>query len=252
MFYILNNSKSGMIAQQQKLDIISNNMVNINTHGYKKVDSSFASLFQRDLNAKGIPTSDLNSSIGNGVKLVGVTRNKNQGSLQPTGVNTDIAIDGSGFFKLTDGNGQVSYTRSGAMNVDVFGRITDKSGNLVEVTYAEGIDPLNTGLTNENLVIDKNGSVSTKDGQWIGKINLYDTVGSDLLIAKGDNKFVPVDDNVIMFQVQSDFYQGHLEMSNVDVGQEMSEMILAQRAYQMATKGVTTADEMWSMLNNVR
>ena len=68
MFFILNNSKSGMIAQQQKLDIISNNMVNVNTHGYKKIDSSFSSLFYRDLNTNGIPTSENNALIGNGVK----------------------------------------------------------------------------------------------------------------------------------------------------------------------------------------
>ena len=94
--------------------------------------------------------------------------------------------------------------------------------------------------------------MSTSDGQWICKINLYDTVGNGTLISKGENSFVPSGENVIMFQVQSDFYQGHLEMSNVDIAQEMTEMILAQRAYQMATKGISTADEMWSMLNNVR
>ena len=252
MFYILNNSKSGMIAQQQKLDIISNNMVNVNTHGYKKIDSSFASLFHKDLNIKGVPTSDFNSSVGNGVKLTGIGKNKSQGSLQPTGINTDIAIDGNGLFKITDGNGQVFYTRSGAMNVDTFGRITDKNGNLVEVSYFDGVDLMNTGLTASNMIIDRNGLVSTSDGQWICKINLYDTVGNGTLISKGENSFVPSGENVIMFQVQSDFYQGHLEMSNVVIAQEMTEMILAQRAYQMATKGISTADEMWSMLNNVR
>ena len=252
MFFILNNSKSGMIAQQQKLDIISNNMVNVNTNGYKKIDSSFSSLFYRDLNTNGIPTSENNALIGNGVKNTGVTRNKTQGSLQLTGQNTDVAIDGAGFFKITDANGEVAYTRSGALNVDIFGRLTDKDGNLIEVSYNEGINPANTGLTNTNVVIDKNGFVSTSDGKEIGRINLYDTVGGGSLISKGDNKFVTIDENVIMFQVEANFYQGHLEMSNVDVGEEMSDMILAQRAYQMASKGVTTADEMWSMLNNIR
>lgn len=252
MFHILNNSRTGMIAQQNKLDIISNNMVNINTHGYKKIDSSFSSLMQSGLNLRGVPTSDDIASLGGGVKITGVSRNKTQGSLQTTGNKTDIGIDGSGFFKGTDGNGQVFYTRSGAFNVDLLGRLTDKDGNLIDVSYAEGVDPSNTGLNNSNMIVDRNGVISTTDGKWIGKINLYDTGGNNSLISKGDNKFVPVSENITMFQVQSDFYQGYLEMSNVDVGQEMSEMILAQRSYQMATKGVTTADEMWSMLNNVR
>ncbi len=252
MFHILNTSKSGMMAQQQKLDIIANNMVNINTHGYKKIDSSFANLFYKDLNGKGIPTSENISLIGNGVKISQITRNKNQGSLQSTGMNTDVAIDGNGFFKITDGNGQVFYTRNGSLNVDTFGRLTDKDGNLIEVTYDAGIDPLNTGLTNTNLVIDKSGFISTSSGQSIGKINLYDASGNDSLISKGDNKFMPVSQDIIMFQVNSDLYQNHLEMSNVDVSQEMTEMLLAQRAYQMSSKGITTVDEMWSMLNSVR
>lgn len=252
MFFILNNSKTGMIAQQQKLDIISNNMVNVNTHGYKKLDSSFTNLYYKDLHSKGIPTTKEKASLGTGVKNTGATRNKSQGSLQMTGVKTDVAIDGAGFFKIVDGNGQVAYTRSGALNVDLFGRLTDKDGNIIDVTYNEGINPVNTGLTNSNLVIDKNGYISTSDGGTIGRINLYDTSGSNSLISKGDNKFVPANENVIMFQVSSDFFQGHLEMSNVDVGQEMTDMIMAQRAYQLASKGVTTADEMWSMLNNIR
>lgn len=252
MFYILNISKTGMTAQQQKLDVIANNMVNVNTHGYKKIDNSFSNLFYKDLNTKGIPTSKNISSIGNGVKATQVTRNKNQGSLQSTGMNTDIAIDGNGFLKITDGSGQVFYTRNGSLNVDTFGRLTDKDGNLIEVSYNSGVDQLNTGLTNTNLVVDKNGFVSTSDGKSIGKINLYDATGNDSLISRGDNKFVPVSNDIVMFQVNADFYQKHLEMSNVDVSQEMTEMLLAQRAYQMSSKGVTTADEMWSMLNSVR
>ena len=204
------------------------------------------------MHSKGIPTTQQKSFLGTGVKNTGATRNKSQGTLQMTGVKTDLAIDGAGFFKLTDVDGQVSYTRNGALNVDIFGRLTDKDGNIVEVTYNDGVNPANTGLTNSNLVVDKNGYISTSDGQSIGRINLYDTAGSDALISKGDNKFVPANERVIMFQVSSDFFQGNLEMSNVDVGQEMTDMIMAQRAYQMASKGVTTADEMWAMLNNIR
>lgn len=254
MFYILNNSKSGMVAQQHKLDIISNNVVNVNTAGYKKLDTSFSSLFYKNLNATGIPTSkNANAYVGNGVKNTGAIRNFKQGSLQQTGKKTDVAIDGNGYFKITDANGEVSYTRSGALNVDIFGRITDNDGNLVEVIYNEGINPANTGLNNSNLVIDRMGFVSTTDGKEIGKINLYDVSGSGGLISKGDNKFVPANENVRMFEVMgSDIYQGNLEMSNVDVATEMSDMILTQRAYQLASRGISTADEMWSMLNNIR
>ena len=252
MFFILNSSKSGMIAQQQRLDVISNNLVNVNTHGYKKLDSSFSNLLYKDLNINGVPTSNNSSSVGNGVKSTDVIRNKAQGVLQLTGLNNDIAIDGEGFLRLTDANGEIFYTRSGALNVDVFGRLTDKEGNLVEVSYNEGIDPMNTGLTQINLTIDKNGFVSTREGIQVGKINLYNARGNNSLISKGDNRFIPVNDDVIIFSVSADFHQGYLEMSNVDIGQEMSDMILTQRAYQLATKGVTTADEMWSMLNNLR
>lgn len=253
MFFILNNSKSGMVAQQQKLDIISNNMVNVNTTGYKKIDSSFSNLFYRDINSKSMPTTPgQNAILGSGVKTNSAVRSTIQGSLQSTGLSTDIAIDGEGFLKITDGNGGVSYTRSGALNLDLLGRLTDKDGNLIEVTYDEGVDPQNTGLTASNLVIDKYGYVSTSDGRGIGKINLYNTIGDSKLISAGNNNFVPADDDVVMFPVIADIHQGHLEMSNVDVAQEMSEMILAQRAYQIASKGITTADEMWSMLNKVR
>lgn len=252
MFYILNNSKSGMIAQQQKLDIISNNMVNVNTHGYKKLEGSFANLFYRDLNVNGVPTSGNDAILGSGVKLSSVTRSRTQGNLQSTGLNTDLAIDGDGFFRITNSNGEISYIRSGALNVDIFGRLTDKDGNFIEVTYNEGIDPLNTGLTSTNMIVDRNGNLSTSNGIEIGKINFYDAVGSNAMISQGDNKYVPINDGIIMFQVSPDVYQNHLEMSNVDTAEEMTDMILTQRAYQMASKGVTTADEMWSMLNNLR
>ncbi len=252
MFQILNTSKTGMVAQQNKLDIISNNMVNLNTYGYKKLDSSFSTLIQKNISYKGVPVVDKESSIGTGVKIVGIGRNNMQGSLQATNNKTDIGIDGKGFFKITDGDGQVFYIRSGSFNVDTYGRLTDKDGNLVQVTYNTGVNSLDTGLTNQNMIVDKNGIISTTDGKWIGKINLYDARGSSSLISKGDNKYAPASEDVMIYEVQSDFYQGFLEMSNVDVGSEMSEMILSQRAYQMATKGASTADEMWSMLNNVR
>ncbi len=252
MFFILNNSKSGMIAQQEKLDIISNNMVNVNTYGYKRIESSFSNLFYRNLNATGIPVSDNPSFVGNGVKINNVTRTKTQGYLQSTGGSTDLAIDGNGFFRITGSTGDVSYIRGGALNVDIFGRLTDKDGNLVDVAYNEGVDPLNTGLTATNMIVDRSGNISTSDGIDIGRINCYDAVGSNALISQGDNKFVTSGENIIMFQVSPDIYQNHLEMSNVDTSQEMTDMILAQRAYQMASKGITTVDEMWSMLNSIR
>ena len=256
MLSILNNSKSGMIAFQEKVDIISNNVANMSTAGYKRLDSSFSDLMYSTLNRTGTPNSGTSSVVGSGVKHSNIYRDKTQGALLQTDIKTDLAIDGPGYFRVTLPNGDFAYTRSGDFKLDEFGKLIDKSGNVLEITYLEDIETESLNMTSDNISIDKYGLITIIDGngasQTIGKINLYDVSGENSFISVGDNLFSPSDNNVVVYQTNSDIHQGFLENSNVDIGKEFSELIINQRAYQLSSKGIQAADEMWSLINQIR
>nr|MCR4945194.1 flagellar basal body rod protein FlgG [Clostridium sp.] len=247
--------KTGMNAYQSKMDAISNNLANSTTTGYKSVDVAFKDLMSESLNRQGYKTNKENMVIGTGTRSVDVSRNQTQGSLRNTELSTDIALDGLGYFKVISANGNEAYTRDGGFKIDGYGKLVDSFGNKLNVEYAEGYSENNVILTSENFSISKHGDLYVKMGQnytKVGEIPVYNAIGDGSFASIGENLFVPTEGAVVERTTDTDMYQGFLEMSNVDMGSQMSDLIVAQRAYQMAGKGITTSDEMWKMINNIR
>lgn len=254
MYRILSTSKSGMNAYQSKIDAISNNLANSTTTGYKKVDVGFQDLMTETLNRRGYRTNTENTVMGTGTRAVDLPRNNKQGNLQVTQLPTDLALDGQGYFRVDLGNGTFAYTRDGSFKIDSLGRLVDSNGNKLEMKYADGFSEENVILKADNFSVNTSGDVYMKIGESytkVAEIPVYTAVGDSAFISIGKNLFVPTE-GAAVGRTNTSMYQGYLEMSNVDMGTEMSELIVSQRAYQMAGKGITTADEMWQMINNMR
>ncbi|GLC32372.1 flagellar basal-body rod protein FlgG [Clostridium omnivorum] len=257
MLRILWNSRAGMNAQQEKLDSISNNLANVNTEGYKKTDVTFSDLVQETLNRQGYPnTKGSISSTGTGVKASQWIRDGKQGNLLQTGSNTDLAIDGSGYFAVTTADGTVAYTRNGSFNTDSAGSIVDKNGNRLNITFNPGATNEDRVFTQDNFVVSPEGIVSKRlpggNTKEVGKIELYNFVGQDSLRSVGENLYVPKAGTQMYQNNDYNIEQGFLEGSNVDVASEMTDMIVTQRAFELSSKGLKTADDMWGITNNLR
>lgn len=260
MYTLLYTNRSSMSAQQNKLDAISNNIANVNTIGYKKINVQFQDLYNNSLQRLGYPTSDgaKNLYAGSGVKSTVALRQFSQGSFKETGVSTDLAIDGRGFFKVYKQDGTEAYTRNGNFKVDAEGNLVDNNGYRLSIVNDLGEELNQNGnlkLSAGNYSFDKDGSLLVKNGeklQKIGEVRTYDSVGGDGLLSSGESLFTPRE-GVAMAEVQDrNILQGYLENSNVDVGQEMTDMILTQRAFQLSSTGLKTVDEMWHMINSLR
>ena len=255
MLTTLWTSKSGLNANQEKLDVISNNIANVNTTGYKKVNAGFKDLISSSLDEWGNPLNDKTATVGSGVKVGNFTKDNSQGGLQTTNQKTDLALDGEGYFKVISSNGTEYYTRDGSFKLDSYGRLVTANGNILEVQYANGYSQNNTGLTADNFTINKKGEIFAENNgnfEKVGEIAVYTAVGNDAFTSVGDNLFKVLNGVQVYRTLDADMYQGYLEASNVDLSQEMTDMIVTQRAFQLSSKGITAADEMWEMINNLR
>ena len=255
MLTTLWTSKSGLNANQEKLDVISNNIANVNTTGYKKVNAGFKDLISSSLDEWGNPLNDKTATVGSGVKAGNFTKDNSQGGLQTTNQKTDLALDGNGYFKVISSNGTEYYTRDGSFKLDSYGRLVTANGNILEVQYANGYSQNNTGLTADNFTINKKGEIFAENNgnfEKVGEIAVYTAVGNDVFTSVGDNLFKELNGVQVYRTLDADMYQGYLEASNVDLSQEMTDMIVTQRAFQLSSKGITAADEMWEMINNLR
>lgn len=264
MLRILWNSESGMQAQQEKLDAISNNIANSSTNGYKKINVNFKDLVYETLDRKGYPVSSGTSKeqlTGSGTRTSNWSRDDSQGSKLDTGLKSDLYINGEGYFAVVKSDGTKAYTRCGNFSIDQNGSLTDKEGNRLVITdeYGNNVnDPENAEsikFTNDNYVVKEDGTVTITDGNTqydAGKIGIYNAVGQDSMISVGSSMFAPKE-GVNMYEVKkASVSQGCIEASNVDMSKEMTDMILTERAYQFSSKGLTTADEMWEMANNLK
>ena len=228
MYGILNVSKSGMSSTQNKINVISNNIVNSNTAGYKKLDVEFQDLVRAGLSNNSYPTNDVNATTGTGIKSTTEVRNFTQGSLKNTKISTNLAIDGEGLFRVIRSDNTYAYTRNGEFSVDANGTLVDDAGNILDIQ----------------------GEVFVND-EKIGNINLYKPTGDNDVLSASGNLFI-ANDGVELIAADGDIYQGYTEMSNVDISQEFTDLIAMQRAFQLNSKGFTVADEMWSMINNLQ
>ena len=255
MLRTLWTSKSGMNAQQNKLDTISNNIANSSTTGYKRVDVGFKDLLSESLNRKGYPINNTNAIMGTGVKTTEVYRESTQGYLLDTSVSTNLAIDGEGYFRVVREDGSYAYTRDGSFRIDGEGKLVDSKGNNVYIEYTNGYTEETVSFLTANLLVDTAGGVYTKQGETfikVGNIPLYTAIGDDAFLSIAENLYVPAEGVQVNRTTNADIYQGFLEGSNVDIATEFTDMIVTQRAFQLSSKGIQTADEMWGMINSLR
>jgi flagellar basal-body rod protein FlgG len=249
---------SGMVGQQANTDVISNNLANVNTHGYKKQRADFEDLIYQTVKLAGTPATEdtvvpVGIQMGHGVKLADTQRVFEQGTPQETRVPTDAAIIGEGFFRVQMYDGSWAYTRNGNFKVDETGRVVTSNGYwlLPDIVMPELFLP-------DSINITKNGKVSVKipweDGDIVevdvGNIELYRFPNPVGLTAVGENLFKvsqasgePVA-GVPGYQGMGFIQHKFLEMSNVQVVEEMVKLIIAQRAYEFNSRTVQTSDNM--------
>lgn len=249
------SSKTAMIANQEKLDIISNNISNIGTTGYKKAEVGFKDLLSESLDKLGYPIIDNTSVIGTGSKTTNIYRNDRQGNLIDTGIATDLAIDGEGYFKVVANDGTTYFTRSGKFNIDLNGNLVTDNGLYLDIKYENGFSINNIDLDSKNMLINKSGEILQKKNDSyvkVGSIPVYTAIGTEAFIPVGESLYVQNPNIAVEESNDFSIYQGYLENSNVDISEEFTDMIITQRAFQLASKGMQTADDMWGMINNLR
>jgi len=248
---------SGMIGQQANIDTISNNLANVNTHGYKKQRAGFEDLIYQTVRVAGTPATEhtvvpVGVQMGHGVKLADTQRVFSQGSLQATDVPTDMAIAGDGFFRIQMYDGSWAYTRNGNFKVDSDGRMVTSNGYwlLPEVIMPEGFLPERITVSQDGRVMVMVPAIDQNDPIEVGRIELYRFPNPVGLTAVGDNlfKITQASGDPIPgrpgFDGMGTIAHKFLEMSNVAVVQEMVNLIVAQRAYEFNSRAIQTSDNM--------
>jgi flagellar basal-body rod protein FlgG len=224
---------TGMLAQQINVDVISNNIANMNTTGYKQQRAAFVDLFYENMTKPGSTSSDVGTivpsgiQLGLGVKTGGIYRTHTQGSLQITENSLDLAVRGDGMFQISLPDGTTAYTRDGTFSRNENGQIVTKEGYELDpaITIPDDALSIDVNASGEVLVSTQGTSTQTNLGQ--------------IQLARFINESGAVQ-------------QGALETSNVNVVEELTRLISAQRAYEMNSKVITTSDEMLSTVSQMR
>jgi flagellar basal-body rod protein FlgG len=257
------NAATGMNGQQASIDAISNNLSNVNTTGFKQHRAEFEDLIYQNVKLAGTPATEdtvtpVGVQMGAGVKVGATQRIMSQGSLQSTGVDTDVAIVGDGFFRVQQYDGSWAYTRDGSFKVDMNGQLVTSNGLRVipEIIMPEGFQL-------ETLAISDDGRVNVKvngqnDPVEVGQLELYRFPNSIGLENLGDNLYKVTNASGAPIAGRPGFEgmgvtkHKFLEMSNVSVVNEMVQMIVAQRAYEFNSKAIQTSDSMLSTAVNLK
>ena len=262
---------TGMNAQQTNVDTIANNLANVNTTGYKAQSAQFKSLLYQTLqtatttaNGDPKPTS---SQVGLGVRNSSINNIFSQGSLLDSASDTAFAIEGDGFFALKNANGDTIYTRNGdftwATNGTAGMILTNQDGLPVLDSTGKTITLANQYVTNK-VTIATDGTVCYPDAnnnaQSLGmKIGMYQFNNPGGLERTGDSSYkataasgAALNESTNANITKSKIIQGYLEGSNVEVATEMVNLIVAQRAYEMNSKAITTTDEMMQTANSLK
>jgi len=254
-------SATGMQAQALNLDVISNNLANVNTSGFKKSRAEFQDLLYETIKPAGTPSSQdtqvpTGIQLGHGTRPSTVLKIFSQGNMENTQNELDLAIEGDGFFQITLPNGETAYTRDGAFKLDRDGRIVNSDGFALEPEISIPSDALSisVGLDGTVSVLQAGESIPSE----VGTIELARFVNPAGLISMGKNLFITSEasgDEMTGTAGEDGLgtlAQGFLEMSNVSVVDEMVNMITAQRAYESNSKAIQAADEMLQLANNVK
>ncbi len=249
----LRTAASGMLAQQRMVDVLANNLANVNTTGFKRSRVSFEDVLYETIQGANIVNSQSSETVapvqvGKGVKVQAILRLHSQGATEATGRPLDLAIDGEGFFQIQRPDGHIAYTRDGSFTLSNTGALVNNGGYLVMPGVTVPKDA--TGIT-----ISPNGIVSITQGNTnqqveLGHIQLARFVNPTGMQSIGENQYVETEASgqpIIGNPQDENFGRllgGYLESSNVEIVQEMTDMIAAQRAYEINAKAVTAGDEM--------
>ena len=257
----LNIAATGMMAQQTNVEVISNNIANLTTTGYKRRRAEFQDLIYQNLRRTGTQTSDTGTllptgaQLGLGVRTAAIYRISEQGNLQQTENRFDLAIRGNGFFQIQLPSGETAYTRDGTFGLSPDGTIVTAEGYTVQpgITIEAGARDVTINAVGEVIVKRDN-----QDPQVVGQIQLAIFANEGGLDSIGENMFLatPASGDAQQGVAGSVGYgqllQGFIETSNVNVVQEITSLITAQRAYEMNSKIISATDEMLSTLARLR
>ncbi len=259
MLRALYSAAAGMESQQMNLDVISNNLANVNTTGFKKSKVEFQELLYQTTREPGADLGSGNQvptgiQVGQGLRPVATARIFTNGDLSQTGEQLDVAVQGDGFFEVQMPDGTSAYTRDGAFKTDSTGRIVTSDG----LPVLGGFQPVPAGTT--NITISSNGSVTYTgaNGATTSQVQLVRFNNPAGLSSAGSNLYTetPASGTPELGTPGQNGYgtlnQGYLELSNVSVVEEMVNLIEAQRAYEVNSKAVQAADEMMQESNNMK
>jgi flagellar basal-body rod protein FlgG len=253
-------AKTGMDAQQTQLDVISNNLANVGTTGFKSARAAFEDLLYQNLRQSGANSSQQTQlptglQVGTGVAAVATETLFTQGNLQQTSNSLDLAVNGQGFFQVQMPDGTSAYTRDGSFHVDAAGQLVTNSGFAITpaITIPAGA---------QSVTVGQDGTVSVTlagkaNPQSVGALQLVNFVNPAGLERKGQNLFAETaasgtpSANAPGTNGLGTLQQGYLETSNVNVVSELVNMIQTQRAYEMNSKAVQTVDQMLGKLSDL-
>ena len=257
----LSIAATDMLAQQTNVEVISNNIANMNTTAYTKRRTEFNDLLYQDLRRVGSTSSDAGTivpagvQLGLGVKTASVYRISSQGSLLSTDNSLDVAVQGKGYFQVTLPSGETAYTRDGSFQLSPTGQVVTHDGFLVQGVAAIPVDAISISINPQGQVFYKQDGVITP--AQAGQFQIANFPNEAGLDAKGDNLFLntPASGQATVGTPGTPGFgtilQGFLETSNVNVVSEITDLISAQRAYEMNSKVIKTADEMASTINQM-
>lgn len=261
MLKALSTAATGMIAQQMNIDVISNNMANVNTTGYKKVRAEFQDLLSQTLRTPGALISQgtnqpVGIEIGLGTKAAATQRVFSPGTLRSTGGDFDMAIEGDGFFQIQMDDGTTAYTRDGSFKVDSNGQITTTDGYPLQPQITIPQDAQEVAITPDGRVSVR---VANDTNQTeVGQVQLVKFINPSGLLSAGKNLYreTPASGNPIEgIAGQGGFgslQQGFLEGANVQIVEEMISLIQAERAFEANSKIIKSSSEILRQANQIR
>jgi flagellar basal-body rod protein FlgG len=274
MLPIFQNPASGMISHQQMLDVVSNNLANLNTPGFKAARTQFQELLYRRIPTSGQPlplgpeaqpvggpgsSPRLRDLVGAGVRLGAIERNLEPGLITPDGDPLHAAIRGEGFFIMRLADGSAAYTRDGSFTRDQLGRLVTSNGDVVLPETHIPADAVDIRIDSGGLIF---GRVADEAGEQVevqlGEIQLARFTNPDGLVAVGQSLFLASDaSGPAQVGYPGDpgygaIAGGAIESSNVELANEFTNLLIGQRAYSLSARALQTMDEMLSMANNLR
>ena len=241
MFEGLYSAASGMEAQQQQFDAISNDVANLDTPGYQSTIVGFHDL----LYSNGSYGSTVATGAGSAAQIVG--HDQSEGAVNQTGEPLDVAVQGEGFIEVRRNDGSIGLTRDGSLELNDKRQLTTQRGMLVQPPIT-----IPTGVPTNQVTIASDGTVAVA-GKKVGKISLVAVPSPNGLVADGDSVFsATAASGAIKTAKNTTLQQGALEGSNVDLGNEMAKMMTAQKEYQMGSEAVQYQEQMLTIANQIK